>query len=78
MLGLDPLYIANEGKLVAIIPSGSAEKVLEAMRSHKYGRDAVVIGEVVPEHPGRVVMQTVLGTTRIVDMLTGEHLPRIC
>jgi len=78
MLGLDPLYIANEGKLVAIVPPDAAEKVLVAMKTNKYGGDAVIIGEVTAEHPGRVVMKTNFGTSRIIDMLTGEALPRIC
>ena len=78
MLGLDPLYVANEGKLVAAVSPGDAEKVLERMKRHQYGRDAAIIGEVKEENPGRVVMKTGLGTTRIVDMLVGEPLPRIC
>ncbi|MBN1368251.1 MAG: hydrogenase expression/formation protein HypE [Dehalococcoidales bacterium] len=78
MLGLDPLYVANEGKLIAIVPPENAEKVLTAMRKHKYGKDAAIIGEVRAEHPGQVVMNTVLGASRIVDMLVGDPLPRIC
>jgi len=78
MLGFDPLYIANEGKLVAIVSPGEAEKVLEAMRSQAYGREAVVIGEVAEAPRGRVLMRTRLGSTRIVDVLAGEILPRIC
>jgi len=78
MLGLDPLYVANEGKLVAVVPVGDTEKVLAAMRGNNYGKEAVVIGEVVAEHPGRVVMKTSLGASRIVDMLVGDPLPRIC
>ena len=78
MLRLDPLYIANEGKLVAIVPPEDADGVLEAVRANKYGRQAVVIGEVTAGHPGRVVMKTSLGTSRIVDMLVGDPLPRIC
>jgi len=78
MLGLDPLYIANEGKLVAIIAPGDAERVIEVMRRNPYGQNAAMIGEVIAEHPGRVVMKTVLGASRIVDMLVGEPLPRIC
>ncbi|MFH1650804.1 MAG: hydrogenase expression/formation protein HypE [Chloroflexota bacterium] len=78
LLGLDPLYVANEGKLVAVVPPAKAEAVLAAMRRHRYGRDAAIIGEVTAEHPGRVVMTTRLGATRIVDMLTGDLLPRIC
>jgi len=78
ILGLDPLYIANEGKLVAAVSPDDAEKVLEQMKKHKYGGDSSIIGEVKEENPGRVVMKTVLGTTRIIDMLVGEPLPRIC
>jgi hydrogenase expression/formation protein HypE len=78
MLGLDPLYIANEGKLVAIVPPEDADGILEAVRASKYGKGAVVIGEVTAGHPGRVVMKTSLGTSRIIDMLVGDPLPRIC
>ncbi|HEX9897449.1 MAG TPA: hydrogenase expression/formation protein HypE [Dehalococcoidales bacterium] len=78
MLGLDPLYIANEGKLVTIVAREDAEKVLAAMRRNRYGKNAVIIGEVIAGHPGRVVMKTLLGSPRIVDMLVGEPLPRIC
>jgi hydrogenase expression/formation protein HypE len=78
LLGLDPLYIANEGKLVAIVPAGDADTVLAAMKKNKYGKNAVIIGEVVAEHPRRVVMKTSLGASRIVDMPVGELLPRIC
>jgi hydrogenase expression/formation protein HypE len=78
MLGFDPLYVANEGKLVAIVPPDDAQRILQAMKKNKYGRDAVIIGEVAAEKPGRVVMKTVLGAHRIVDMLVGDLLPRIC
>ncbi len=78
MLGLDPLYVANEGKLVAIVAPEDAEAVLNRMRENTYGRDAAIIGEVRQEHPGRVVMGTRLGASRIVDMVVGEPLPRIC
>jgi hydrogenase expression/formation protein HypE len=78
MLGLDPLYIANEGKLVAIVPPEDADGILEAMRASRYGKEAAIIGEVTAEHPGRVVMKTSLGTFRIIDMLVGDPLPRIC
>jgi hydrogenase expression/formation protein HypE len=78
MLGLDPLYIANEGKLVAIVPPEDADGILEAMRASRYGKEAAIIGEVTSEHPGRVVMKTSLGTSRIIDMLVGDPLPRIC
>ena len=78
LLGLDPLYIANEGKLVAIVPADTVAAVLAAMKRNKYGKNAAVIGEVVGEHPRRVVMKTALGASRIVDMPVGELLPRIC
>ena len=78
LLGLDPIYIANEGKLIAFVAPQDADAVLAAMRSDPRGRDAVVIGEAVAGHPGKVFMHTRIGGTRIVDMLTGEQLPRIC
>ena len=78
LLGLDPLYVANEGKLVAIVPVEHADAVLAAMQSNEYGRDAVIIGHVVEDHPGIVVARTGLGATRLVDMQVGEQLPRIC
>jgi hydrogenase expression/formation protein HypE len=78
LLGLDPIYVANEGKLVAIVDPADADKVLARMRKNRYGRDAVAIGEVTGAHTGKVVMKTKLGPSRIVDMLTGELLPRIC
>jgi hydrogenase expression/formation protein HypE len=78
LLGFDPLYIANEGKLAAAVAREDAEAVLAVMKSHKYGKDAAIIGEVVAAHPGKVVMKTVLGASRIVDMPVGELLPRIC
>lgn len=78
ILGLDPLYIANEGKLLAFVAPESTKDVLASMRSHSLGKDAVIIGEVVAEHPGIVVMKTRIGGTRVVDMLSGEQLPRIC
>jgi hydrogenase expression/formation protein HypE len=78
ILGLDPLYLANEGKLVAIVPASGAEAALAAMRSHPLGADACAIGRVVGGSEPRVLMRTVLGGTRIVDMLVGDQLPRIC
>jgi len=78
MLGLDPLYVANEGKLIAIVAPEDAETVLRAMRRNRYGREAAIIGEVREENPGRVVMRTRMGASRIVDMLVGDLLPRIC
>jgi len=78
LLGLDPLYVANEGKLVAIVEPEAAEAALAALHNHEYGRQAVIIGQVTKAHPGRVVLRTLLGARRIVDMLMGEQLPRIC
>lgn len=78
MLGLDPMYVANEGKLVAIVSPGAAERALAALRNHPLGADARIIGRVTKEHPRMVVMRTTFGTTRIVDMLAGDQLPRIC
>jgi hydrogenase expression/formation protein HypE len=79
LLGFDPLYIANEGKLVAIVAQDDAEKVLSAMRRHKYGAEAAIIGRVSGEQPaGRVLMKTLVGSHRVVDVLMGEILPRIC
>ena len=78
ILGLDPLYIANEGKLIAFVASADAEKILMNMKSHPLGKDAVIFGEVVAEHPGVVVMESSIKGTRVVDMITGEQLPRIC
>ena len=78
MLGLDPLHVANEGKLVAIVPAAFAEAVLAAMRGVPEGVDAVEIGRVVPDHPSMVTMRTIVGSQRIVDMHVGEQLPRIC
>ena len=77
-LGLDPLHVANEGKLVAIVPAASAEAVLAAMHALPEGAGAVVIGRVVADHPGMVTILTIVGSERIVDMLVGEQLPRIC
>lgn len=78
ILGLDPLYVANEGKLLAFVPPDECEKILAAMRAHPLGTNAAVIGEVVADHPGMVTMNTHVGGTRVVDMLSGEQLPRIC
>lgn len=78
MLGLDPLYVANEGKLIGVVPPDEADRVLEAMRSHPLGRDAAIIGDVVAEHPGMVTLRSLIGGERIVAMLAGEQLPRIC
>jgi hydrogenase expression/formation protein HypE len=78
ILGLDPLYVANEGKLIAIASEEIAESLVERMRRNRYGRDACIIGEVKAEPKGIVAMVTGFGGTRIVDMLAGEQLPRIC
>jgi len=78
LLGLDPLYVANEGKLVAFVPREHAEAVLAAMQAHPLGTGAAVIGECVDEHAGMVVQNTTFGATRVVDLPLGEQLPRIC
>jgi hydrogenase expression/formation protein HypE len=78
MLGLDPLYVANEGKLVAIVAPEAADALLETMREHPLGKNAQIIGSVNNQNPGLVTMRTTIGTTRIVDMLSGDQLPRIC
>ncbi len=78
MLGLDPLYVANEGKLIGVVPPEDVGRVLEAMRAHPLGRHAAMIGEVVSEHPGMVTMRSLIGGERVVSMLAGEQLPRIC
>jgi len=78
ILGYDPLYVANEGKLLAIVPADQADAVVAAMRRHKYGSESRVIGEVTADHPGKVVLRTGIGGSRVIDMLVGEQLPRIC
>jgi hydrogenase expression/formation protein HypE len=78
ILGLDPLYVANEGKLLAIVANEDVSLAVSALRSQSLGEQAAVIGEVVDEHPGFVMMKTRVGGTRVVDMLSGEQLPRIC
>ena len=78
ILGFDPLYLANEGKLVAVVEAGSVDAVLEAMRSHPFGKDAAVIGVAETGHRGKVLLETSIGNRRIIDMLSGEQLPRIC
>ena len=78
LLGFDPIYIANEGKLLAFVETDHVETVLTAAREYDCGKDASIIGEVVSEYPGKVIMQTSIGGTRIIDMLTGDQLPRIC
>ena len=78
LLGFDPLYMANEGKLVAVVAPTDADKVLAKMRQNRYGTEANIIGEIIEEHSRRVIMKTRLGSSRIVDMPVGELLPRIC
>jgi hydrogenase expression/formation protein HypE len=78
ILGLDPLYVANEGKLLAIVASAEADRALAVLRSDWLGKEAAIIGEVTADHPGFVMMKTRVGGTRVVDMLSGEQLPRIC
>ncbi len=78
LLGIDPLYVANEGKFVAVVPSGETDAALEALRAHPLGRRAARIGEIQADPPGIVVLRTTFGGTRIVDMLVGDPLPRIC
>ncbi|MBY0522283.1 MAG: hydrogenase expression/formation protein HypE [Gemmataceae bacterium] len=78
MLGLDPLYVANEGKLVAVAPADDAGRLLAAMRGHPLGRKAALVGEVVADHAGVVTLRSLIGGERVVPMLAGEQLPRIC
>lgn len=78
LLGLDPLYVANEGKLAAIVPAGVAESMLERMQAHPVGAKAAIIGQVTDQHPGMVISRTGIGGSRVVDMQIGEQLPRIC
>ena len=78
ILGLDPLYVANEGKLIAIVSEKETDVTLKALQASPLGKDAAIIGQVVDEHPGFVMMKSRVGGTRVVDMLSGEQLPRIC
>jgi hydrogenase expression/formation protein HypE len=78
LLGLDPLYVANEGRCLAIVAREHADRVLEAMRQHPLGAHAARIGEITDTHPGKVVLRSAIGGERVVDMLSGEQLPRIC
>ncbi|MDJ0496256.1 MAG: hydrogenase expression/formation protein HypE [Acidimicrobiia bacterium] len=78
MLGMDPFYVANEGKVVVVVPAEQADKALEVMQAHELGTDATRIGEIVANHPGVVVAKTAIGATRVVDTQVGEQLPRIC
>ena len=78
MLGFDPLYVANEGKVVMVIHKEDAEKALEILKQHEYGTESAIIGEIIPDHPGKAWLKTAVGGKRIIDMLSGEQLPRIC
>lgn len=78
LLGFDPIYVANEGKLIALVDPEAAENVLSAVQEDDSGKEAAIIGEAVSEHPGKVVMKTRIGGTRIIDMLTGDQFQRIC
>ncbi|MDV2989038.1 MAG: hydrogenase expression/formation protein HypE [Dehalogenimonas sp.] len=78
LLGFDPLYVANEGKMIVIAGADDADRILAAIRSNPYGAEAAVIGEVTAERPGKVILRTALGARRVLDMLSGELLPRIC
>ncbi|MEE4255597.1 MAG: hydrogenase expression/formation protein HypE [Bacteroidales bacterium] len=78
LLGFDPMYVANEGKVVVVTAGEDAENVLDAMHAHDHGKDARIIGEIVTEHPGKAWLNTAIGGNRIIDMLAGEQLPRIC
>ena len=78
ILGIDPLYVANEGKLVAVVAPEAADDALAALRAHPLGRDAAIVGELRPSPAGLVLLDTALGGSRIVDMLVGDPLPRIC
>ena len=78
MLGLDPMYVANEGKLIAVVPAEDCEKLLATMRNHPLGRNSAVIGQIVADYPGMVIMKSLVGGERVVTLLAGEQLPRIC
>jgi hydrogenase expression/formation protein HypE len=78
MLGIDPLYVANEGKFVAVVPADESDAAITALRAHPQGVDATVVGEILPQPPGIVALRTSFGGSRIVDMLVGDPLPRIC
>jgi hydrogenase expression/formation protein HypE len=78
LLGLDPLYVANEGRVVVVCSEGTGEKLVRKMREHPLGKRSVVIGKVVPDYPGKVCMTTKAGGTRILEMLVSDQLPRIC
>ncbi len=78
LLGIDPMYVACEGRLVAVVDGGEADQALAALRSHPLGADAAIIGQITADPPGMVLLKTAFGGTRIVDLLVGDPLPRIC
>ena len=78
MLGFDPLYLANEGKVIMVVGRNDADAVLEQLKKDPYGKDAAIIGVITDNHRGRVVMETVVGGNRVLEILTGDQLPRIC
>jgi hydrogenase expression/formation protein HypE len=78
MLGFDPLYVANEGRFISFVPAGEAERALQQLRADPLGAQASIIGTVIDDNPGLVTMRSRIGATRVVDMLSGEQLPRIC
>jgi hydrogenase expression/formation protein HypE len=78
LLGFDPLYVANEGKVVMVVDQGSARKVIEILKRSEHGAGARVIGQITDQYPGKAWIQTAIGGKRILDMLAGEQLPRIC
>ena len=78
LLGFDPYYLANEGKLVAFVPEGKAAEVLKAMKAHPLGGEAAIVGKVTSEHPGKVLLKTGIGGHRLLEPLSGEQFPRIC
>jgi hydrogenase expression/formation protein HypE len=78
LLGLDPMYVACEGRVLAAVPAADADRLVAAMRAHPRGRDAAIIGELVDDHPRTIVMRSRIGGERIVNLLAGDQLPRIC
>ena len=78
LLGFDPYYLANEGKLVAFVPEGESDTVLKAMQKHPLGKEAAIVGRVEAEHPGKVLLKTGIGGHRLLEPLSGEQFPRIC
>jgi hydrogenase expression/formation protein HypE len=78
LLGFDPLYVANEGKVLMVVGSEDADRILETLRKSEFGQNAAIIGEVVEDHKGKAWLTTGIGGRRIIDMLAGEQLPRIC